>query len=340
MAAAQITAKYPPNIDVTKAPLAYGKRALPRLYHELTGTDLLTKQRAARSLCDYLHDPENIAAALRVELARTLKRLLTDKDPTVRTKVTECLYVIAQHNIGRDAILKEGLIVPLSGRFIDKVAIVRQNAHHAMAMVSEIPWGAEAIVEAKLVPRLVARLDADFDPIKEYVFDTLHFCMKIDTKDALESFGMEIFTKYLKSPIVSLRAKAARNIMGLSRSLPGKNKAVEVKCMPLLVELLSDEDTDVRAFSAAAIMSIAITTRGKYTALAYDCIEPLIERIDDESSEVRVNSLKALTCVSEAPEGRAALQQYLRRFKLRTKDPVPNVIKAAKRAVEVVSWKP
>jgi hypothetical protein len=33
---------------------------------ELNGDDLLTKHRALMSLCDILHDPENISQALRV----------------------------------------------------------------------------------------------------------------------------------------------------------------------------------------------------------------------------------------------------------------------------------
>ena len=33
---------------------------------ELNGDDLLTKHRALMSLCDVLHDPENICQALRV----------------------------------------------------------------------------------------------------------------------------------------------------------------------------------------------------------------------------------------------------------------------------------
>ena len=36
------------------------------------------------SLCDYLHDPEHIAEALRVGIAKSLKGLLTDDDSTVR----------------------------------------------------------------------------------------------------------------------------------------------------------------------------------------------------------------------------------------------------------------
>ena len=41
----------------------------------------------------------------------------------------------------------------------------------------------------------------------------------------------------------------------LSVPLAGKDKAVEVKCVAILVELLKDEDPDVRAKSAGALMT-------------------------------------------------------------------------------------
>lgn len=65
MAHTVISAKYPPHIDPTKAPIAYGDRALPRMNRELQDSNLLLRQRAVMSLCDYIHDPEHIASAIR-----------------------------------------------------------------------------------------------------------------------------------------------------------------------------------------------------------------------------------------------------------------------------------
>lgn len=340
MAATVISAKYPPHIDITKTPLAYGDRALPRLNRELSDKTLLTRQRAVMSLCDYLHDPEHIASALREGIAQSLKMLLSDKDKTIRTKSTECLYIMATHAIGRDAFLDEGIIVPLSKLFDDKEDIVRQNAHQAIEMCSETPVGAEGIVEAKLIPILVEKLETELDNIKELILDTLHFCMKMNTEDALNGGAMEVFTTLLKHKSAKIRASAAKDIMGLSVPLAGKDKAVEVKCVPVLVRLLQDEEADVRASAAGALMIITITTKGKYTAIQSGCIEPLVELVDDPISAVRANSLKSLTCIAEAPEGREALQKHIDRLKVRTADPIPAVVKAAQIAVKMVAWKP
>ncbi|ELT87452.1 hypothetical protein CAPTEDRAFT_198826 [Capitella teleta] len=340
MTTSVISARLPPDIDLTKATLAYGNRALPRLNRELNDATLLTRQKSVRMLCDYLHDPQNIAGALREGITVSLKKLLADSDITVRQKSTECLYVIAGHAIGREAFLREGIIVPLSKLFDDSEDIARLNAHLAFEMLSKSPTGAEGIVEAKLVPTLVKKLKIEHDEIKELILDTLHFCMFEETQSALDSEAMEVFTELLQHKSSSIRGKAARDIMDLSVPLNGKNRAVEVKCVPVLVDLLKDTCTDVRANAAGALMMITITTKGKYTALASDAIAPLVSLVDDPTSEVRVNAVKALTCLSEAPEGRKALSDHVEKIKARTEEEVPAVVKAANCAASVITWKP
>ncbi|CAH1787094.1 unnamed protein product [Owenia fusiformis] len=340
MAKTVISALYPPQIDVTRTPLAYGDRAIPRLNRELNDDTLLTRQRAVRSLCDHLHDPEHIAEALREGIPTSLKKLLKDPDITVRQKATESLYVIAQHAIGRDAFLEHGIIVPLSKLFDDKEDIARKNAHLAIQMISETTIGAEGIVNAKLVAKLVDKLKTEHDEIKELILDTLHFCMRVDTTNALNANAMQVYTDLLAHELTSVRAKTARDIMDLSVPLAGKDFAVNVGTVEKLIGLLQDSDPVVRANAAGGLMTITITTKGKYTAINGGAIEPLVNLVDDPNSEVRANSLKALTCLSEAPEGRATLLTHVEKIKTLMHDPIPAVVKAATIAVKVITWKP
>ncbi|XP_064634832.1 radial spoke head 14 homolog [Lineus longissimus] len=352
MAKTVISALYPPLVDPTRTPLAYGDRAVPRLNRELNDNTLLTRQRALMSLCDYLHDPEHIAEVLNSPIPESLKNLLTDSDLTVRQKATECLFVIAGHAIGRDSFLEKEIIIPVSKLFDDKEDIARKNAHKAIEMISETPDGAEGIVKSNLIPKLVGKLSTEHDEIRELILDTLHFCMFFNTAEALSNKdmqvfqevlaaeGMQVFTELLSHASCVIRAKAARDIMDLSVPLAGKNKAVEVKCMPLLVKLLKDSESEVRAKAALAIMTITITTDGKYDALDCEAIEPLVELVDDPTSEVRANAIKALTCLCEAPKGRKILLNHVDKIRERTFDEIPAVVKVAEKAVKVITWKP
>eukprot|EP00794_Sanderia_malayensis_P016651 gene16651-18341_t len=342
MAHTVISANLPPNIDITKAPLAYGDRALPKLNRELKiDEELIIKQRALVALCEVLHDPEKISESIRVGIVESLKTLLNDKDPTVRIKTTEALYIMAGHAIGRDAIINQKVIVPLSKLFKDEVYKARIQSHKAILMASQSPPGPEGIVEANLVPVLVASLPTEEDEIKELILDSLHYCMKIDTAQALKNNAMQIFTVLLQHTDVVIRAKAARDIMDLSFPLDGKDAACDVGTVPILCMLLEDKSTEVRASAAGALMAISITTKGKYAAIDAGAISRLVAILQDESSEVRLNTLKTITELSEAPKGRAQLLKSLEEVQRLVKDHESAAVrKAANIAVKTITWKP
>ncbi|XP_046860020.1 radial spoke head 14 homolog [Xenia sp. Carnegie-2017] len=341
MAGTVISNQLPPNIDITKAPLAYGQRALPKLNRELNGTDVLTKHRALMSLCDILHDPQNISEALNVGIVLSLKKLLTSDDSTIRHKTTEVLFIIASNASGRNAFLEYEIILPLSKLFNDTIYESRKNSHLAIEMLSHHISGQQGIVEAGLIPVLVALLFEETDDIKGIILDTLHYCMRVNTSDALNNNGMNVFVRLLSHSSPVIRGKAARDIMDLSFPLDGKNKAVEVGAIKSLVPLLHDSDADVRAKTAGAIMVITITTPGKYSAIEEDILPSLVLLLSDNSSEVRLNVLKALTTLAEAPKGREILVENVEKVtKLINDYDSPAVRKAAQIAVKVITWKP
>ncbi|XP_031555319.1 radial spoke head 14 homolog [Actinia tenebrosa] len=341
MATTIISVKLPPDIDPTKAMLAYGDRALPKLNRELNSADLLTRQKALMALCDVMHNSEYITEGLRVGIAASLKTLLKDTDPTVRHKTTEVLFIIAGHAVGRDAFLDHSIIVPLSELFNDKVYQARRNAHKAIEMCSHTSPGTDGIVEAKLIPVLVKKLLGEEDEIKELILDTLHYCMRIETSDALNNDAMKAFTKLLSHSSPSIRYKAARDIMDLSFLLEGKDKAVDEGAVPELVFLLKDDDTNVRAQAAGALMIITITTKGKYAAIEAEAIHNLVKVLSDSVSEVRLNALKAITTLAEAPVGRTTLLKSVKEVENLVRDhDSPAVRKAAQIAVKVITWKP
>lgn len=341
MAHARISAELPPDIDPTKAPLAYGERAIPKLNEELSNPDLQTRQRALMALCDVVHNPEYISVTIKNAIVDSLKILLKDADDVVRMKATEVLFIISGHAIGRDAIINLQVIAPLAELFDDQCFDVRLHAHQTIEMCTMPVPGPEGVVECGLIPILIAKLPVEEDDIKLLILDTLHRCIRVDADQALSNDAMKVLKDLLEHKKASIRGKAARDIMELCFPLKGKDSACDLGVVPSLAKLLSDVDTDVKAQAAAAIMTIAITTKGKKAALACKVLSHLIVNLTHVNSHVRLNSVKAITTLSEAPEGRAELLKVLESVSALEKDPESAAVrKAAVIATASITWKP
>nr|XP_056715126.1 radial spoke head 14 homolog [Euleptes europaea] len=336
----RISSKLPPDIDPTKAPIAFGRRALPKLNEELQDPDLLTRQRALMSLCDMVHDPENAYQAINVGFLDNLKKLLLDEDPTVREKTTEVLYIMATHNVGRYNFIKNRIIPAVAQLLDDPVDICRWNMHYTLKLMSELTTGAVEIVESNLIPSLVLKLKTENEEIQILLLETLTGCLRVEAFEALATGAVGILKEMLNHASVEIRSRAAEALMTISVPLEGKNMVFQEDVFPDLVSLLLDDDAEVRANAAGALMNAAVTTQGKYAAINAAAIETLLPLIHDEKGKVRLYSIKALTMLSEAPEGRKLLLCHVEDFEERKKDPSEAVRRAAKIAVEVITWKP
>uniref|UniRef100_A0A8P4KC51 Rhabdoid tumor deletion region protein 1 n=1 Tax=Dicentrarchus labrax TaxID=13489 RepID=A0A8P4KC51_DICLA len=84
-----------------RAPVAFGRRAVPQLFEELQQPEEERRQRALNSLCDLMHDPERIYQTVNGGFLEQLKVLLKDDDSTVRKKTCKLLHILTAHSIGR-----------------------------------------------------------------------------------------------------------------------------------------------------------------------------------------------------------------------------------------------
>ncbi|XP_049998773.1 radial spoke head 14 homolog [Alexandromys fortis] len=341
MAHARISMYMPPDIDPTKAAIAYGCRALPKLNEELRSETLLTRQKALVALCDLMHDPEYVYEAINIGCLESLKALLKDDDNLVRIKTTEVLYIMATHNIGRTGFLKHGVIIALSFLLNDHQTVCRENLHQAYKHLAQLPEGARGIVNSGLIPSLVQKLQVEEEHIQEIILDTLAPCLQEDATEALKSQAVLRFKEKLLSGNPQIRSKAARALIAISIPLEGKNQVWENQVIPILVGLLSDTEEEVQANAAGALMHATVTTEGKYAALDADAITPLLELLCSTSMvKVCLNATKALTMLAEAPEGRMLLQVHVPTFRLLQMHRNEAIKRAAQIAIKVIEWKP
>ncbi|BHF64923.1 Radial spoke head 14 [Sparganum proliferum] len=321
MASARISLEMPPNIDPSRATLAYGRLALPRLNRELKDDVLLIRQRAVKALCDYLHDHEHIAAAVHEGIIPSLKHLLRDKDVP--------------------AFIDEDVLDVLKLLFSSyEPDIVRLNAHKAVELLSINPAHCQAIVDADLIPLLIACVEREYAEIKAVILETLNRCLDLNSDAGLNAGGMQVFTKLLSHHSPEVRGKSAQVILMLTVNPRGRQQAIDKETIPALVGLLSDNDPDVKASAAGALAFTSVTTHGRYTAINADAIPNLLRLLVHSCSRVRVNGLKAITCIAEAPEGRRILLDHVDNIKKLTEDEDAGVRKHANIAVDVITWKP
>uniref|UniRef100_A0A094ZTW9 Rhabdoid tumor deletion region protein 1 n=1 Tax=Schistosoma haematobium TaxID=6185 RepID=A0A094ZTW9_SCHHA len=312
MALAIISLKPPPNVDPTKATLAYGRLAIKRINRELKDTDLTTRQRAVKALCDYLHDPEHIEEAVNEE-----------------------------HAIGRTVALRHNILESFEPLLdFNQPDVIRLNTHRAIELLTTNLTGVQAIIEAKYIDLLVKCVEKEVDEIKIIVLNTLYHCFSFETEEGLNAGGIPLFTKLLTHSNTKIRTRAAQNILRLCVNLRGKQEALDNETIPALVSMLNDPSEDLKAFSAGALGFICTTNHGRYTTLNAGAIPLLLNLIDDKCSRVRVNTFKVLTCLSETPEGRRILLDHLNKISPHVTDMNAAVAKHAKIALSVITWQP
>uniref|UniRef100_A0A663MAC3 Radial spoke head 14 homolog n=1 Tax=Athene cunicularia TaxID=194338 RepID=A0A663MAC3_ATHCN len=322
MAHARISASLPPDIDPTKAPIAFGRRALPKLREELHSPELLTQQRALMALCDLVHDPENVYQAIEIGFLDNLKTLLLHRDSTVRQKTTEILCIMAMHNVGRQGLIQNGVISALTELLDDPVDICRKNTHQIFEMMAKLYEGAVDILRAGLIPLLVFKLETEPDEIQELILDTLSNSLRVEASEALAT-----------GAVIILKEK------NLSIILKGKGVLCE-EVTPALVSLLEDSDPQVQASAAGALMFATVKPQGRFSALAAEAIPPLLKLVAEETIKARLSAIKTLTMLAELPEGRKTLLDHIDTFQQCLNDPCEAVKRAAKIAISVIKWKP
>ncbi|KAM6155434.1 radial spoke head 14 homolog [Rhynchocyon petersi] len=336
----RISMYLPPDINPTKAAIAYGCRALPKLNEELQSDDLRTRQKALLALCDLMHDPEHVYVAIDIGCLESLKALLKDGDHMVRIKTTEVLYIMATHNVGRNGFLEHEIILSLSSLLNDPQPLCRTNMHLAYLHLAQLPLGAQGIVRSGLIPLLVWKLQQEEEAIQELILDTLAPCLRVDATEALHNRVVPFLKEMLLSANDDIRGKAARALMAVCIPLEGKNQVWKYDVIPILVHLLKDKAEEVQANAAGALMYATVTTEGKYAALDVEAIFPLLELLGSPKRKVRLNAIKALTMLAEAPEGRRHLRAHVPTFRMCEKDDSWVVQQAACTAIKVIEWKP
>ncbi|KAG7490134.1 radial spoke head 14-like [Solea senegalensis] len=345
-------------LDQTRAPVAFGRRAVPQLFEQLQRPESDSRRRALASLCDLMHEPERIYQTVNGGFLEQLKGLLKDKDPTVRKQTCELLHLLSGHNIGRQALLSSSLLPPLSELLDDDSSSCRRNVHQVLNRLALLPAGADALL--CLVPKLMMKLKEEEEEEEEEVqvllLSTLSCCSSLDALPALALDAVSLVRHKLSHSSPNVRREAAAAMMALSVPEDGKRRVCEEAVLPVMVGLLQDTDVKVQANAAGVIMYTAITTPGKLQCLDLDVVPILLDLVSKKKEEEEEDnmerrrrmkalimySLRALTALAEAPNGRCLLLEQLPLLERRSEaaEEDEDIRRAAQTAVRVITWTP
>ncbi|XP_071340174.1 radial spoke head 14 homolog [Trachinotus anak] len=340
--------------DSTRAPVAFGRRAVPLLFEQLHEPETGTRLRALASLCGLMHDPDRLYQTITGGFLEQLKVLLTDEDPSVRVKTCELLHLLTGHSVGRQALLSSSLLPPLSQLLDDSSSSCRRNVHRVLNRLALLPAGADALLT--LVPKLMLKLreeEEEEEEVQVLLLSTLSCCSRLDALPALASDGVSLLGRRLSHRSPNIRREAAAAMMALSVPEDGKRQVCEEAVLPVLVGLLQDEDVEVQANAAGVIMYTVIITTGKQLCLDLDVVPVLLDLVSKKTEEedmerrrrrkaLTMYSLRALTALAEAPDGRRLLLEQLPLL-VRRSEAVEedwDIRRAAQTAVRVVTWTP
>ncbi|XP_077377939.1 radial spoke head 14 homolog [Festucalex cinctus] len=341
------------HLDPTRAPVAFGRLAIPELFAQLEEPDAARRLRALASLCDLTHDPERLYQVVSEGFLDQLEVLLKDEDAAVRTRTCELLHLITSHNIARQALLASPLLARLSQLLDDPSPLCRTRAHRVMNSLALLPAGAKAL--QALVPKLMLKLEDEQEEKEEEVqallLSTLSCCSRLDAGPALSHRGVILIGRKLSHACSNIRREAAGAMMALSVPVEGKRQVCEAAVLPVLADLLRDQDVDVQANAAGAIMNTVVITTGKHQCLELDVLPVLLQLLSERKQDVEeeqrrkalvLYSLRALTSLAEAPEGRRRLLLQLPLLVRRSEPPEDDadIRRAARTAVNVVTWTP
>ncbi|KAL3062346.1 hypothetical protein OYC64_002202 [Pagothenia borchgrevinki] len=339
--------------DPSRAPVAYGRRAVPQLFSELQQQEAPRRLRALASLCDLLRDPERISCTVSGGSLEQLKVLLKDEDSIVRAKTCELLHLLTAHRIGRQALLSSSFLPHLSELMDDSSSSCRRNVQRVLNRLTLMPAGAEALLT--LVPKLMLKLreeeEEEEEDVQVLLLSTLSSCSCLDPLPALASDGVSLLLHKLSDSSTDIRREATAALMALSVCEEGMRQVCEEEVLPVLVDLLRDKDVEVQANAAGVIMYAAIINEGKRQCLDLDVIPILLSLVSQDGEEEKdkerkkalvMYSLRALTALAEAPQGRCLLLEQLsllgRRSEAAEED--QDIRRNAQNAVRVITWTP
>ncbi|CAG2059811.1 unnamed protein product [Timema podura] len=298
---------YGPHVDVTRAKVAFGRWALPKLRRELHDDDPLIVSQAINSLADLIHDPEKSFEAIRLHFVPRLVDLMVHKDAFLRKRCAEIMTTLASQAVGREAILKNAtMITNMAITVHDDHPEVRLKASQAVEMVARTYQGTDILNNANFVPLLASKMMHEID-------DIVHFIgvgggsVPVNPNDAR---GYIHANQNLVGQVLyqaTMRLKELIQLMILEHLLTVENvvgEAIDQGTMGLMEVLMNRQRPDVVARAISCLQLLLVHPSGKKIAVTTNLTHGLKRALFSEDREVHTMATAALMFITITTMGK------------------------------------
>ncbi|KAI9215892.1 hypothetical protein BC828DRAFT_410037, partial [Blastocladiella britannica] len=336
-----------PYSDPARQPLAFGRRAIPKLVAECTTTSTNAatapspsdaKRRSLHSLTALLADPVAVAEALATPLISVANTELKCADATCRALAAEILDLITVHEAGTMQAIEHDSLAVLLSLINDTDATVRLHAYNVIANMTAWPHYAARfpLTHPSLITTLLTALTQEHKKSLAHLTPLLTALSQLlastpgDATIALAAVHAKLIptvTSLLVSGIGGTNARAlavsciASVAVHAARTPDPVVPAVLGAAPALLSAAEHDPAASVRAAAARAIAGVAADVPAKRAVVKLGVAGVLVRVLAAEAhgaqretaaaADVAAAVLSAVAVVGEEPEARAEFSEAL-----------------------------
>mmetsp|Transcript_18231 Transcript_18231/g.25259 ORF Transcript_18231/g.25259 Transcript_18231/m.25259 type:complete len:427 (+) Transcript_18231:159-1439(+) len=291
----------------------FEKFAFPKIVRILGSDDLVHKQKGLLGAAELLATGESAVQCLDSGICAAITNLLEDEDKIVRERGAAALEVAAHSIAGCERILQDGSVAKLVKMLDDECTDVRDAAYSALVEAASRSVDIQAVlVSSNTLPSLVEKTVSEEIGRSSMALELLRCCLSGVRDLAVDALLQCEAIRQIK-PLLSQDDPAvlegATSVIGLlCVPFEGKEEAVKVGCVPLLVTLLEDELDSVKSNALSALMYLSIANAGKQAVVEAKGVPKLVHLLNMDDEKVLINVLQVVTNVAEYPPGREELQ--------------------------------
>lgn len=233
---------------------------------EMGTTDDILRRKVLIEINEDFHQADKMNFALQSDILAALIACFSEKNDEIRELASGAVLKVANTEFGRQILVDNELLLPISERFDDKVEQIRFNCYKCLINLAAYTFGIDAIIDTDILRILVDKLvNEKEERILLLILKLMNILLEgeMATPLLLNTPVLVRLNTHLESGNWTIRQLAAENLGSISYNTTGKECAIEAMSIPPLCKMLTDSVSEVRMSAVRALTSLAQLKEGK-----------------------------------------------------------------------------